>query len=57
VLASALEPFLVGIRTLDALHLASIDLIRANGETVELASYDRRLRAAAQQLGISLGLL
>ena len=47
VLASALEPFPVGIRSLDALDLASLDLIRGYGETVELASYDPRLCAAA----------
>jgi predicted nucleic acid-binding protein len=54
VLARALEPFPVGVRTLDALHLATMDFIRGSGETVELASYDERLRAAAQELGISL---
>ena len=54
VLARALEPFPVGVRTLDALHLATIDFIRGSGETIELASYDTRLLAAAQELRISL---
>jgi predicted nucleic acid-binding protein len=50
VLARALEPFRTPVRTLDALHLASMDFLRANGQTVELASYDRRLVAAARDL-------
>jgi predicted nucleic acid-binding protein len=57
VLARALEPFPVGVRTLDALHLATMDFIRGSGETIELASYDARLCAAAQSLGISLAQL
>jgi predicted nucleic acid-binding protein len=56
-LRRALEPFPVGVRTLDALHLATMDFIRGSGETVELASYDTRLRAAAQELGISIAQL
>jgi hypothetical protein len=54
VLARALEPFPVRVRTLDALHLATMDFICRSGETVELASYDTRLRAAARELGISI---
>jgi hypothetical protein len=54
VLGRALEPFPVPVRTLDALHLATIDFLRANGQSVELASYDARLNAAARALGISL---
>ena len=53
-LRRALEPFPVGVRTLDALHLAAIDFVRGSGEPVELASYDTRLLAAAQALGISI---
>ncbi len=52
VLARALEPFPVPVRTLDALHLASIDFLRASGQDVRLASYDDRLTRAAAQLGI-----
>ena len=51
-LARALEPFPVAIRTLDALHLATMDFLRRNGEPLELASYDNRLLGAAQALGI-----
>jgi hypothetical protein len=48
VLARALEPFPIPVRTLDALHLASMEFLRSNGQTVQLASYDRRLAAAAR---------
>lgn len=54
VLARAVEPFPVAVRTLDALHLASIDFLRAHGQTVELATYDQRLLAAARALAIDL---
>jgi predicted nucleic acid-binding protein len=54
VLARALEPFPTPIRTLDALHLSTIEYVRNRRETVELASYDTRLLAAAQALGISI---
>ena len=57
VLARALTPFPVAVRTLDALHLATAEFLRAQGEPVELASYDTRLLAAAQALGISLAAL
>lgn len=52
VLARALEPFPAPVRTLDALHLASIEFLRARGQRIELASYDERLIAAARTLGI-----
>jgi uncharacterized protein len=50
VLARALEPFPTTVRTLDALHLASMDFLRAQGQRVELASYDQRLLAAAHAM-------
>lgn len=52
VLNRALEAYPVPVRTLDALHLASIDYLRRQGQTVELASYDRRMRAAAEAMEI-----
>ena len=55
VLARALEPFPVAVRTLDGLHLATLDSLR--GEAVELANYDNRLSAAARALGISIAAL
>jgi hypothetical protein len=54
VLERALEPFPVPVRTLDALHLASITFLLGRGQTVELASYDNRLVAAAQALGVPI---
>jgi predicted nucleic acid-binding protein len=57
VLARALEPWPVPVRTLDALHLATADYLRRQGEPVELASYDNRLVAAVQALGIPLAAL
>lgn len=54
VLARALEPFSVPVRTLDALHLASMEFLRGQGQTVRLASYDDRMIAAASRLGIPL---
>jgi hypothetical protein len=54
VLARALQPFPVPVRTLDALHLATIEFIRGQGERVELASYDSRLLAAARTLRVAL---
>ena len=57
VLARALEPFPAPVRTLDALHLASIEFLRSRGQRVELASYDDRLIAAARSLGIPIAAL
>lgn len=51
VLARALEPFPLPIRTLDALHLASLAFLRERGQTVSLATYDRRLAEGAGALG------
>ena len=50
VLTRALEPFPKPVRTLDALHLASIDFLHRQGQTITLASYDSRLNAAARAL-------
>jgi hypothetical protein len=47
-----LEPFPISVRTLDALHLATAEFLRAQGEPMELASYDNRLLAGARALGI-----
>jgi predicted nucleic acid-binding protein len=54
VLARALDPFPVPLRTLDTLHLASVEFLRGLGQEVELASYDDRQREAARRLGIPL---
>lgn len=52
VLARALDPFPVPVRTLDALHLASIEFLRSEGQTIRIATYDERLLAAARALGV-----
>lgn len=54
VLARALQPFPVPVRTLDALHLATCEFLRTQDDSVELASYDNRLLAAARALGIRM---
>jgi predicted nucleic acid-binding protein len=54
VLARALEPFPIAVRTLDALHLASIEFMRERAQDIELASYDERLLMAAKSLRIPL---
>ena len=53
-LARSLHPFPVAVRTLDGLHLATIEFLRKSGEEVEFASYDRRLIAGARALGIAI---
>ena len=57
VLARALEPFPVALRTLNALHLATVDFLRGRSEAIQLASYDSRLIAAASAFGIPLAAL
>ena len=54
VLARALEPFPLPVRTLDALHLASLEFLRGLNQDVELASYDDRQIAVARRLGIPI---
>lgn len=54
VLARALQPFPAPVRTLDALHLATLDFVRHQGEPIELATYDQRLAAAASAMGFAL---
>jgi uncharacterized protein len=54
VLGRALEPLPVPVRTLDALHLASIEFLRDRAQRVELASFDERMLVAARALGISI---
>ena len=47
VLGRALLPFVKPVRTLDALHLATMDFLRGQGLTPALATYDQRLALAA----------
>ncbi|MEZ4423522.1 MAG: type II toxin-antitoxin system VapC family toxin [Gemmatimonadota bacterium] len=43
-----------GLRTLDALHLASALFLRDQGVDVRIATYDGRLAAAASEMGFGL---
>ena len=52
VLTRALEAFPVPVRTLDALHLASCEYLRSQGQLVALASYDRRMTDAARAMDV-----
>jgi predicted nucleic acid-binding protein len=54
VLVRALQPFPLAVRTLDALHLATMAFIRDSGEPVQLASYDSRMIAAARAFAIPI---
>jgi predicted nucleic acid-binding protein len=54
VLSRALEPFPVPVRTLDALHLASMEFLRLQHQEIILASYDGRLTSAALKMGFRL---
>ena len=54
VLTRALEPFPRPVRTLDALHLASMDFLRKEGQSITLASYDDRLINAACALRVPI---
>ncbi|MDE2928018.1 MAG: PIN domain-containing protein [Acidobacteriota bacterium] len=56
VLARALDAFPVSlsVRTLDALHLASCDFLRQQGQSVALASYDRRMTETARAMEIPI---
>jgi hypothetical protein len=54
VLARALEPFPTPLRTLDALHLASVEYLRAQRLKLRLATYDHRMTSSARRLRIPL---
>ena len=54
VLARALEPFPVPVRTLDALHLATAHFLASRRQKLALATYDERMRACAERMGIEL---
>jgi hypothetical protein len=54
VLTRALEPFPAPVRTLDAIHLASVEFLRQNGQRVGLATYDDRMLRCARRLHIPI---
>jgi hypothetical protein len=57
VLERALAPWPTPIRTLDALHIATLEYLRRGGEEIELATYDHRMIATARALGIAIAAL
>jgi predicted nucleic acid-binding protein len=54
VLARVLEPLPLPVRTLDAIHLASADFLRGQGQEVTVATYDARMAEAARAMGFEL---
>lgn len=54
VLARALDPFPSPVRTLDALHLASVEFLRGLRVPVTLATYDGGMARAAARMGVAL---
>jgi len=57
VLARALEPFPVPVRTLDALHLATAHFLASRRQALALATYDDRMRGCAERLGLELAMI
>jgi hypothetical protein len=51
---NALRPFPVEVRTLDGLHLATVEYLRSDGASIELATFDTRMTTAARGLGIAI---
>ncbi|MCE9636622.1 MAG: PIN domain-containing protein [Planctomycetes bacterium] len=54
VLARALDPFPVRVRTLDALHVATAVYLAAQGMRFDFATYDERQAAAARSVGLNV---
>ena len=54
VLARALDAFPTVVRTLDALHLASCEYLRNQGQSIALASYDARMTSLARAMDIPI---
>lgn len=54
VLARALEPFPRDVRTLDALHLASLEFLRERVPAITLATFDARLADAARAMRLAI---
>jgi predicted nucleic acid-binding protein len=50
----AFEPFPAPVRTLDGLHLATMDFLRARAPALTLLSYDKRMLAAARAAGFAV---
>lgn len=53
VLARARDPFPTAVRTLDALHLATLDFLQVNGFSPRILTWDRRLLQSAEAIGVA----
>ncbi len=54
VVSRALHAYPVPVRTLDGLHLATLEYARCRSPRIELATYDRRMRECARALGFGV---
>lgn len=54
ILTRALEPFPTPVRTLDALHLASVVFLLDHGQDIQLATYDAGMAKASRAMKIRL---
>jgi predicted nucleic acid-binding protein len=54
IVTRARDPFPTPVRTLDALHLATLVFLQSHGQLPRLASYDKRLNEAAKKLRLPL---
>ena len=54
VLVRAPKPFPIPLRTLDTLHVATIEYLRQIGSDVTLASFDQRMLMSARALQIPI---
>lgn len=54
VLARAAEPFPTSLRTLDALHLATAELVRGRYAELRFVTHDHELATAARALGFAV---
>jgi predicted nucleic acid-binding protein len=54
VLDRVIQPFPAPVRTLDAMHLASCEFLRARVHDLRLATYDERMTLTARRMGIPL---
>ena len=53
-LARALDPFPVSVRTLDAIHLASLHFLSVRNQDIHLLSYDQRMSDGAKAMGLQV---
>jgi predicted nucleic acid-binding protein len=53
-LARAARAFPLPVRTLDALHLSTVEFLREQAQGVKLATYNERMAEVARKMGIPL---